>query len=539
MKLFLFRNSDQRSTMIFPTIEIFGSAAEFQKHLLNAQKTVANAFEAPVLEQELPSPATFCPTSLIGSLGLLFDPINVSLSEGAKDTRHETQNTIVAMAFRWLTHRRSKAHIIALLGSTCQCAITTSLAHFIGNNAIMRNQPDLNEIPGYDPSPGWHKYHPTSGCHLVHQILVYAVRLGDCDCCPRALEHLTHRRHWPHSLSELLPNGPLNTCFALSRWMGMEKFQLWTQGKSSHMMAIIFEISHSVLLPELAIWVPTLIYAISWHVGKTREYIATESRGIQPGDIEALYHASRVMKYFRDTTMMQTWLIYTLDEGLQALLLESCTAALVFSSVIQSQRCDDPALQSMLHQIAASCVEFGGILLDNDASQIQYTFKSFLNSIVRKETVPSIVFAGFGRHRFKELSEHASHYCQIQDCFIYLAHDQRCHNEQCPRTFADIGGRMKRCSRCYRVQYCSRRCQKKAWTQGQWPHQGSCSLFEQIVQFGNFRDLESRPWIALGRSHLQDRPTPPAVLNDEGLKAAKRALPVLRHLFSQTSRIMQ
>jgi hypothetical protein len=70
----------------------------------------------------------------------------------------------------------------------------------------------------------------------------------------------------------------------------------------------------------------------------------------------------------------------------------------------------------------------------------------------------------------------------------WLEASQRCAAPTCLMTAAD--GRLRLCLGCRRMSYCSRRCQKRAWTHSQVGHRTVCVLFS-VVEVRDSREINS------------------------------------------------
>jgi hypothetical protein len=62
-----------------------------------------------------------------------------------------------------------------------------------------------------------------------------------------------------------------------------------------------------------------------------------------------------------------------------------------------------------------------------------------------------------------------------------LIASQRCTAPACLNTVAD--GRLRACGECTHMRYCSRTCQKRAWTNPRAPHRVLCKLLADVAAF--------------------------------------------------------
>jgi hypothetical protein len=79
---------------------------------------------------------------------------------------------------------------------------------------------------------------------------------------------------------------------------------------------------------------------------------------------------------------------------------------------------------------------------------------------------------------------------------------RRCYGPACLATYASCARRFRLCGGCFQAEYCSRRCQKKAWAHPEAPHREICPLFRRITVTQSdfhFFDLKTKGKAAVRR----------------------------------------
>lgn len=78
--------------------------------------------------------------------------------------------------------------------------------------------------------------------------------------------------------------------------------------------------------------------------------------------------------------------------------------------------------------------------------------------------------------RPKSLNQHQ----RLTLILSFFVRDQSCMLPECMRACTDKNCKLRTCRGCYRIQYCSRRCQKRAWVHPLIPHRNSCTAIATV-----------------------------------------------------------
>lgn len=79
-----------------------------------------------------------------------------------------------------------------------------------------------------------------------------------------------------------------------------------------------------------------------------------------------------------------------------------------------------------------------------------------------------------------DMSQQAADYWRLRGMIIFLNKSDKCHQLGCLKTTADTLRAMRACTGCRCIHYCSRSCQKRAWTHPGLAHRDLCTAMATI-----------------------------------------------------------
>jgi hypothetical protein len=273
------------------------------------------------------------------------------------------------------------------------------------------------------------------------------------------MHQLSRRAGWPRSITSLLPHGPERTIRALLRL-----FQTVTAGQRRALYAAlewIMTLCHP-LVTRLLIRSSTFLRY--WIRGFTNMPIPILSN-IKSS---AVRDASIVSEVERFTCLMMRYVFFSLNET-ERLVFESQEPETLLWAYTRCLQICESALNLMalpMHQRWFSDVGLSSKGIENTELSL------FCLSTRLCEDCPSLRGTHVPAHIWDRILHEtaslrqapASHMVEkrFQLAMHHLEVRQRCTAPGCTRTRAD--GRLRRCAQCKRVPYCSRGCQKVAWT---------------------------------------------------------------------------
>jgi hypothetical protein len=381
-------------------------------------------------------------------IGLLHEVTNAAGRHwGTDPAAVKIMHAVYSKCFEWLTRSRSDSEMEELRKSACYCTddisrpVTERGAHKLGRQAIDRSA-----------SPGWTMV-------LSWILLAFDQQPSALDLAAQGMHTLSRRTSWPRSIISILPHGPERTLHALLRL-----FQTVPAGQRREICSAlerIITLCHPLVARLLVRSSRFLRCCIECFIDMP---IPIPSNNVN----SAARNATIVSEVERFTRLMMIYVFFSLNETERlvfqsqepdtllrayARCLEICKLAKDlmelpmyhrwFSDLgLSSQRLEDTG-SHLLYLSTRLCEDFPSLRGTHVSVD---TWDRIIHDIAALRIVPSsrVVWERF---------QLAMHQLEVR---------QRCSAPGCLRTRAD--GRLHRCAQCKRVLYCSRACQKVAWT---------------------------------------------------------------------------
>jgi hypothetical protein len=378
------------------------------------------------------------------SIGFLDDLISIQEECQTDRTCRRIVHRTFDTCFRWLTQPRSRADLEVLGASKCLCSSTSILQEL---RVHARGQDIAQEIDRA----------AAPICTLFILILrPFGIRDPSFNAMELKMLHMIPtRRVWPRSMSSMLPHGPENTIHALIQ---LFRLHLNSGAKSQLYSALelIFHLCHPVIVPYFVASPLFLSHGVIAFF-ETRPSIST----YPPDNAEihcsgpfmlALSTFTSFMFFLTRCGMTNTQRIAFNSQQPLALLrayvgfIHFCyniklliprNHHLYTKYHITTQRTED-AIKQLIHLAGTTYADF-----PISISTMTTRTVNLKDVICHMATSVQSIHLRFG---------------------LVMQHfeiGQRCAAPGCTRTRVD--GRLKRCSGCCRVPYCSRACQKFAW----------------------------------------------------------------------------
>jgi hypothetical protein len=419
-------------------------------------ETLADHFSSPALSN--------CPFETLGILYSLTGlPDLVSANKDHPFLQHQDQ--ALTIACRWLSFRRSPAQVEYVLTKRCDCSSKTpsSLpkAHDIGMNIFSKFSAE-----DYGLTPG----------RLLVQICTIPLcnlREETSKLLNLKMHKLILRRCWPYTSAQLLPHGPLDSVCGYLDWL-----------EGEHIVAIS-KIMEAFSLLVGCVWtfaVPSIIKTQKFPnhfvdaINRWSEYMAGSAHGEDRR--KYLLEAEHVLRLF-------SHLAYTM----RLICSDGCDPTV--AGLFLSERHED---------IFVSCgrmIRVGSILSDARATSQSSIAKILLERNLT--TVGQTIYNHFPESRsriapriqdFHDIVmrlvlptsiRNIEEWSTLTNVLVYQWARQQCAAPGCSNTTEDIARRFRYCSGCCLIPYCSRRCQKNAWTREKGVHHRDvCSSIRYI-----------------------------------------------------------
>jgi hypothetical protein len=365
----------------------------------------------------------------------------------------------------WVTRIRSLTELEDALNMECHCSTQESReeAHVRGKSLYMREGG-----PGGDDHPKWYLM-----ALLFQPFRHYEVNQTQAHRSDVALrlDQLHRRPEWPRALKSLLPYGVANTVRGLVQW-----FQLDLNPR--HRVAIymgldvIMIFCHHLVLPYLVTSRPFLELGIVQAMRSDRlrlETLSSEDNSIAD-HVEVMFCLDAMMKLMRLLALesscgVERMIFHQLNprralQGYEDALV-ICQHLDRFSRLPNPKRRRGIGLFStaQVTQIVKNLHELGGKLFVDCSSLMKLA--SNPTQVIFCRTAQSVM-----------LPQPVDVWQQFVGTVAVMEFGQRCAYPKCQHTMASTI--LQRCNGCSIVLYCSRKCQKRAWTLEDAPHRTIC-----------------------------------------------------------------
>jgi hypothetical protein len=349
---------------------------------------------------------------------------------------------------RWLTAPRSLSELSALIRRPCACS------HEERSGSIHEEGVDVFRSSGR-PRP--FNFLFEIFLDIIGPALIGAWR-GECTFMrPRQLLR-EMQRAWPSTYSDILPRGPEQTVRGLLYWLKAD----WEVAFDTRLVLLairsIAHFTYSLTLPYI-VTSRTFIYD-----GFIRpvEAACAKLQSYRRGIPHTAAHSQAITLLTTDLNILSEIGYTVADRPQRDEMTTFCAQQLLvtcnhgFEALYPLDPTDAPKLQPWQSYLALGVLVFQSFP-ELDTSCLAPTFVDMLKRPSR-----------------------SGPWSLLQEVFGRLEIEYRCASPDCTRTLYFGDSHFQRCNGCRRVLYCSRACQKHAWTHAAVPHRQICSLIRHV-----------------------------------------------------------
>jgi hypothetical protein len=418
-----------------------------------------------VAQFQIPAP-TVCVCLLISWACYVHVP-GVSLHTASQEKVDRYVNKMFDIIWEWITRPRSDEEMKAVIGMQCSCSAherRVNVDHKHGEEVYVASK----------GAPGWSLiracFYPASHAHDIME--------GTMLTTPP--HELYRRLKWPQSNSvrNILPHGPARTLQSVCQWLKLasdirDRIDILSGLELMIAMVQPLVVPHLILSSGFLVGAGVVTQAInlpdilSTDTGKQLEFedMLTDCQSFIPLMFNTIFGKLNATER------------KILHNKIPAQLLEIYECSLLLSrrasAIVQYRRRED------LRLLGSS-----GMTMYETAYRI-HTLHDRIQQLARQlheDCSERCVFDLSKKTHLELLSSDMvdAPKCPpiIQRIYLELKHlpkSQHCHAPACSKTVMD--GRLRLCLGCRHMSYCSRRCQKRAWTSAQMGHRSACALF--------------------------------------------------------------
>jgi hypothetical protein len=408
---------------------------------MTSEAGVARELLSKVLrDMDDPNRGFTCMFAFIGHLAEL-----LQASEANPSAWRERMDQYRTAAFRWLTAPRSSRQQQNLVNASCRCSAqlrNSDPAHVYGQAALARDKPFMavlkiiirTLIPALEDkiSPGGVRIH----------------RIGE-------------RRSWPRALQQLLPHGTENTIRAFIAW-----FRVVTSDRFAGFLGVFhlfLTYTYPLTIPYVVTSRALMVYGVLGSINSacrlTKEH--PTDMFLQQSNLEVLALSGRIMS---NVTLL--WSseverrVFTEHSAIQLLVAyDRAIDACRFMSHLNlsEQGPDCQVVMSQFKLLGSAVIQDFNLLSSQDFQRAGLSPLKVVQRFMQDASTP-------WKEMIRTLHQNArAQVCASPDCRTTYA---------APCTFKYCGG-------CRRAVYCSRKCQKRAWTHPVAPHGDVCALLKE------------------------------------------------------------
>jgi hypothetical protein len=392
-----------------------------------------------------------CAYLLCGTMGILGAKLGALVSR--------TKPSLYGQWMDFLTIPRSVREFEALAArlSICRCFAASA-------PAVLRNSPEDLHLPP----------HTGVGASAVAEAIIGSIYssgvLDEYELPWRTHDQLAQSRNWPYHPTDLIPHGPVATIHMLGRWLYIPHNDCCREVCSlNKILLVTFK---TKLLPGL------LKSPVIWRLASMNLSQAFHDPIQQTSDVEiALDTVDKAGQILQHTFSMM------FDDELR-MWLGACAKETSYQDIIITCFRAVQRSRDMLNGVPRTAQTS---TMSMRMERLQAALWDFAGTVIR------ITAPGYPRQRTPEHVRSALNDQQtiMKDPVLLLIvnmYDQpwtmRCRGPRCLKTEIDAGRQFKRCSGCKLTPYCSRRCQRAAWTMnksGSAPsHRATCYVFWRV-----------------------------------------------------------
>jgi hypothetical protein len=380
-----------------------------------------------------------------------------------EDQRQLYANRICGTAWKWVTRPRTEAELQTIIAMKCSCSLEErqKSSHALGEHLYSGVKIGFESL-------GW---------YTAYSCFRLMVKVDGGDVLP--LNKFNRRKQWPHSIHRVLPHGPSDTLQGICQWM---KFNhpMFLRARIMNDLRIMLAILSPLLIPHF-ITSRVLLDGAS-HLPKVKQVITEVLSERATGSHKALlseacqdcntivpFAHDLVFKYMNATERKifhlqfpaELLAVYDGARSTSDFCRERVQEGEVRGPVAEASR----ELANFSPHITALrrmlCLDWSGLYSDYKLFEQQYMNQPESDALDIPTAPPAV------DRLDRELE--------------WLKHSPRCTAPTCSRTAAD--SRLMLCSGCRYMKYCSRRCQKRAWTHAQAAHRDVCVLLAKSDGF--------------------------------------------------------
>jgi hypothetical protein len=411
---------------------------------------------------------TLCPLEALGIFTFLSQ---AALEPGRGNWKH--QRSAFDVTSEWISLRRTHQQVQKSMSSTCNCSSASSefSTHYLGETVYQSRS-----------APGLHLTH---GQILVQEctLAISGLQEEKSKFPPTKLYHLSSRASWPCTSKQILPHGPDQTVCGYMDWLASDN------------PAVISQIMKALTMVLSYAW-PLAVPAIV----RTQMFL------------EHFINAPARWQSYLESCKLQNSITY----GVQAQLVHNVIAQLTQIMRIISVDCSDPTTAAAFFngyqsEIVVRCdglitiiTKIGQDLrISQNSAQIVKVLVSVITTIYKyfpghRESFTTLV----SNRRIPQsaIPTNVPNFKQwntLAKTLDYQRRRESCSAPGCYRTTEELGRRLRSCSWCLWLPYCSRRCQKNSWRRDDGlQHRDVCGRLRHICLQHNISPSQ-KPSVAM------------------------------------------
>jgi hypothetical protein len=353
---------------------------------------------------------------------------------------HQYTQEFMTHTMKWLTYPRTtlKRHQMLQWECTCSTPDRAGGMHLAARAALSD-----------------HKHSPNTNPFLfvLDMLLSPLTETLGTAVVPSELrvDKITKRKTWPTSLRQIMPYEPEHTTRALVSW-GFVKLEGAHTDTILRFIAIFIYYTTPLALPHVI-----------------------ASHGVMSAGIAlAVTHAARIFSANPNRADSAFTLIAAAFRLLNSIIV-------VWSDEVQQRE----FIQPRAHGLLTTCHLATGLCnqirrqpgMEFKVKPIAGYLQNLGEMILQLFPFPDEKFELFRRANPSDRID--TPWRRMIKALYHLKESLICGAPDCSNTYADVRP-FKRCGRCQRLVYCSRACQKAAWTHPATPHRSICNLLTRI-----------------------------------------------------------
>jgi hypothetical protein len=383
---------------------------------------------------------------VVGSLYERLDSTSFFARQATSNELGELLDFIRSETMRWISAPRTTIQLESIKNGICECSLPHDYYHHLYHQTGWQESPfSYFWLNAWNTISSFDRELPTA------QVRV---------------DKFAKRRAWPKSMAHLLPHGPEDTIRGITNWFNIDLGPIEPRPmlQSLH---FILRMTHSHTLPHVL-----------------------TSRGFFDGPSGLFRLLSRPSNAFDSPEKFgsdKAQMIYALGTS----ILTACVAlltdvAVTWSTAIQRRTFLTSQVSSLVVYAEQAWVRaWISTKASPDFESLQQMrlevnkFTTFATRLVSEfpESKTALMWPPFKAELDRLGAEECSPWMELMQRLVCLQQDDSCASPECRRVDVTSLRDLAYCGGCRLVLYCSRLCQKTAWTHPQVPHREVCQEF--------------------------------------------------------------